>query len=88
MKNSAHGKRKAIFIFLVRRGDFHGRMAVCGNAALNLFIGPLSLALRARCFLLILGPGLYLRDHFLLKLFKTSMAPTLDVSAVSHDTSS
>ena len=52
IKNSAHGKRKAVFIFFARRGDFHGRMAVRGNAALgragNLFIGPLSLALRAR----------------------------------------
>ena len=55
IKNSAHGKRKAIFIFFARRGDFHGRMAVRGNAALgragNLFIGPLSLALRARLIL-------------------------------------
>ena len=37
------------------RGDFHGRMTVHGNAALgragNLFIGPLSLALRARLIL-------------------------------------
>ena len=39
-------------LFWARRGGVHGRMAVCGNAVLgragNVFIGPLSLALRAR----------------------------------------
>ena len=45
-------KKEGHLIFVARRGDFHRRMAVRGNAALgragNLFIGPLSLALRAR----------------------------------------
>jgi hypothetical protein len=45
-------KKEGHFHFFAHRGDFHGRMAVRGNAALGragiLFIGPLSLALRAR----------------------------------------
>ena len=72
IQKSAYGNMKVVFIFVSRRGDFHGRMAVCRNAALgragSLFIGPLSLAL--------IEIGLYLRDHFLLKSFKTSLAPT------------
>jgi hypothetical protein len=75
IKNSTHEKRKAIFVF-ARRGGFHGRMAVRRNAALG--------RLSSDHFLLLLGPGLYLRDHFLLKSFKTSVAPTLNVSAGSH----
>ena len=45
-------KGRPFVCFFGPPGDFHGRMAVCGNAALrragDLFIGPLSLALRAR----------------------------------------
>ena len=45
-------KGRPFSYFVARRGDFHGRMTVRGNAALgragNLFIGLLSLALRAR----------------------------------------
>ena len=71
-------KGRRFSLVWARRG-FHGRMAVCGNAALawvgTLFTGPR---------LLLLGPGLYLRDHFLLKLFKACLTPTLNVSAVSH----
>ena len=88
-KNSAHGKRKAISFFFARRGDFHGLMAVRGNAALgragNVFIRPRSLALRAR--LVFTRPLLV---EIVQNVLGTAVrpVPTLNVSAVSQVISS
>ena len=76
IKNSAHGKRKAISNFL---GAWRSTGTPRSDGRVIYSSGR---------FLLLLGPGLYLRDHFLLKSFKASLAPTLNVSAVSHVTSS
>ena len=76
-------KGRQFSLFWARWGGFHGRMAVCGDAALGragvLFIRPISLALRAR---LVFARALLLGSS------KASLAPALSVSAVSHVTSS
>ena len=79
IKNSTHGKSKAIFIFVAYWGDFHGEWRSVGTLRLD---GRVIYS--SDRFLLLLGPGSYLRDHFLLKSSKPSLAPTLNVSAVSH----
>ena len=83
IKNSAHGKRKAIFIFFASRGDFHGAWQSAGTPRSD---GRVIYS--SDRFLFLLGPSLYLRDYFLLKSFKPSLAHTLNVSAVSHVISS